>query len=92
MSQSAGREDAVGPGRRQLEDRRDLEAPRQIEDARQHEAVAFVRVSRTEVDRVPLVEHVLRLIAEVRCEAEPGLRLRERVVRVQLVLVRIALA
>src|SRR6266853_5776352 len=52
--------------------------------------MALVRVRRAEVlRRVELVELVLRYIAEISGLAEPGHSLRERVVRVQLILVRI---
>ena len=52
--------------------------------------MTLVRIRRAEVlRRVELVELVLRYIAEISGLAEPGHSLRECVVRVQLILVRI---
>src|SRR5205085_2040122 len=68
---AARREDAVGAWACELQDRRELEAPLQVEDAGQNEAMAFICIGRAEVlGRVPLVEHVLRLVAEIRSLAE----------------------
>ena len=58
---NAVRKNAVGPCRCHLEDRRDLEIPRQIEDTRDHEAMALVFASWPKVNRVKLIEQVLRL-------------------------------
>ena len=85
----AGWKDAVRTGRSHLKNRRELEVPRQIENAGEDETMAFVLPGGSEVDRVKFYEQVLWLQAEVRGCPKPRLRFRERVVRIQLVLVRV---
>src|SRR5215813_217442 len=84
---TAGRENAVGTRRGHLEDWRYLETPGQIKNTGQNEPVSLVFAGWSEVDRVKFDEHVLGLVTEIRRLAEPRLRLRKSVVRVQLKLV-----
>src|ERR1043166_4216752 len=85
-----GGENTPASGRRGLENRCELETARQIEDSRDDQTMTFIGVSRTEVgSRVELEELVLGHVAKVSGLSKPGYTSRERVVGVQLVLVRI---
>src|SRR5215468_4722547 len=78
-------EDAVRPGRRQLQNRRYLEAPRNVKHAGYDEAVAFIGVRVPKIlRRIKSFEGVLRLVAEIRRLSEPGQSPRQRVMSVQL--------
>jgi len=87
----ARRKDTIRSSRCKLQNRSDLKIPWQIKDSGQHKAVSFIFTRRTKINGIEFRKEVLGLKTEVLRDAKPALRLRQRIVCIQLELVGITL-